>query len=169
MRVLGGILAVACAACVDVAEHRATDPGEGPDAGVADPDPPVIARHPGATVRVEIDHGVSSGFASYAAVWLHHEQGQEERLAIERSGAFDWTIDRSGAKCEIAGTVVLATVNYHGTDSPALTWTMTLNNCNSSYQGRTASDIITEHSSDSLTIKDSEFDLAPVPYVREHF
>jgi len=173
--VLGGMLAVACAgslacpACVDVAEHRGTDPGDGPDAGAPAVDPPVIARHPGATVRVAIERGMSSGFSGYAAVWLHHEQGQEERLAIERTGAFDWTIDRSGAKCEIAGTVVLATVNYHGVDSPALTWTMTLNNCNSSYQGRSASDIIMEHTSDALTIKDADFDLAPVPYVREGF
>jgi hypothetical protein len=163
------MLAVACAACVDVAEHRATDPADAPDAGAPAADPPVIARHPGATIRVAIERGVSSGFTSYAAVWLHHEQGQEERLAIGRAGDFDWTIDRSGAKCEIAGTVVLATINYHGADTAALTWTMTLNNCNSSYQGRSASDIIIEHSSDSLTIKDSDFDLAPVPYVREHF
>jgi hypothetical protein len=166
---LGGLLVAACAlgACVDVSHPNDHD-DDTPDAGavVAQANDAPIVRHPGQTVRVEVtrDH---PGFSGFAAVWIHHEQGQDERLQINPDGQFDWTIDRNGTKCEIAGTVVLATVAVNNVDQPALTWTMTLNNCNSSYQGKTASDIIIEHSMDHLVIKDAEFQLDPVPYDRE--
>src|SRR5262245_14784896 len=126
MRGLRGLVAIAFAAsgaCLDVAEHRATEPGapDVPDAGAPEP----IARRPGGTVRVVAVRG-HPGFAAYSGVWLHKEDGQNERLAIERDGAFDWTIDRNGSVCEIAGTVVLV----EG-EQPALSWTMTTNTCNS--------------------------------------
>jgi hypothetical protein len=169
MRVVGGLLTLACAAgaCVDVAEHRGTDPApEAPDAGVPVVDQP-ITRHPGATVRVEANRA-RSGFGGFAAVWIHHEDGQDERLAIERDGRFDWIIDRNGTKCQIAGTVTVENIHYHDADAPALTWNMQVNNCNSSYQGKTASDVIVEHTFDHLVIKDAEFELAPVPYDRQN-
>ncbi len=160
------VAACALAACVDVAHPN--DHDDAPDAGVAvaqGNDAPIV-RHPGQTVRVEVtrDH---PGFAGFAAVWIHTEQGQNERLQIDPDGQFDWTIDRNGTKCEISGTVVLATVTVNNVDQPALTWTMTLNNCNSSYQGKSASDIIIDHTLDHLVIKDAEFQLDPVPYDRE--
>lgn len=158
---------LACGACFDVAEHHATDPSaaDQPDAGVPAIDQTIV-RRPGGTVRVEAtrDH---AGFGGFAAVWIHKEDGQNERLAIERNGTFDWTIDRNGTKCEIAGTVIIDNIRYKDADTPALTWTMTVNNCNSSYQGKNASDVIIEHSFDHLVIKDSEFELDPVPYDRE--
>lgn len=168
MRVLGGlVIAIASGACFDVAEHHVSDPGgvDAPDAGVPAIDQ-TIARRPGGTVRVEAnrEHG---GFGGFAAVWIHKEDGQDERLQIDRNGTFDWVIDRNGTKCEIAGTVVVENIDYKGTPSPALTWTMTVNNCNSSYQGKNASDVIMEHTFDHLVIKDSEFELDPVPYDRE--
>jgi VCBS repeat-containing protein len=168
---LGGLVVVACVAgagaCIDVAHPN--DHDDPPDAGapqVALADSAPIVRHPGATVRVAVtrDH---PGFSGFAAVWIHTEQGQNERLQIDPDGQFDWTIDRNGTKCEIAGTVVLATVAVNNVDQPALTWTMTVNNCNSSYQGKSASDIVMEHTMDHLVIKDAEFQLDPVPYDRE--
>lgn len=170
MRVRGGLVTIgglAFAACVDVAEHRATDPGavDPPDAGVPAIDQ-AITRRPGATVRVEANRE-RSGFGGFAAVWIHKEDGQDERLEIMRDGRFDWVIDRNGTKCEIAGTVVAQQIRYHDADAPALTWDMQVNTCNSSYQGKTASDVIIEHTFDHLVIKDSEFELEPVPYDRE--
>ena len=165
---LGGSIVALCglvaAACVDVAHPNDRD--DPPDAGVVVADNAPIVRHPGQTVRVEVmrDH---PGFSGFAAVWIHTEQGQNERLQIDPDGQFDWTIDRNGTKCEISGTVVLATVAVNNVDQPALTWTMTLNNCNSSYQGKSASDLIIEHTMDHLVIKDAEFQLDPVPYDRE--
>jgi hypothetical protein len=163
---LASIVAVVLAAggCIDVAEHRDTDPTV-PDAGVDLAAQP-ITRRPGGTVRVEASRG-HAGFTAFTGVWHHKEDGQVERLELRRDGSFDWTIDRSGTTCTIAGTVVLASVAVAEVQQPALTWTMTTNTCNSSYQGKVASDVIITHSFEHLVIKDAEFELEPVAYDRE--
>jgi hypothetical protein len=178
-----GLVAIAAlGACVDVAERRATEP-VAPDAGVAAPAPAgPIVRRPGGAVRV-VAIRTPQGYASFVGVWRHREEGQDERLELKDSGTFEWTIDRSGSNCRIAGTVVLATTvddaathdpsapspppSEEPDAQPALTWTMTTNTCNGEYQGRTASDVIVSHDFTHLVLKDAEFSMAPVPYTRE--
>jgi hypothetical protein len=174
----GLVAIVMLGACIDVAEKRATDP-TAPDGGVAVAEAPAapIVRRPGGAVRVEASRS-HPGYGAFVGVWRHKEDGQVERLELRRDGTFDWSIDRSGTVCQIAGTVALGTAvpkvdgqaapSAEGTgEGPALTWTMTTNTCNSSYQGRTASDMILAHDFDHLVLKDAEFSLDPVPYERE--
>jgi hypothetical protein len=157
-RALAAVVVAACA--VPVAQYPGDD---GPDAGGPDADTPIAvgARRPGAAVRVEATRW-RTGLAAYAGVWRHNDPDQMEILAIMRTGAFDWSIERPGSRCQIAGTVAVV----EG-DPPALAWTMTTNTCNSSYQGRTSNDNVIAKGFDRMTLKDAEFEIDPVEYERD--
>jgi hypothetical protein len=154
-------LSIAAGACIDVAERRGSDPGarDGPDAAAPEGEP-AASRRPGGAVRVVAlrDH---AGFAAFVGVWIHREDGQIEHLELRRGGDFEWRIDRNGVGCTISGTVEMV-----DGAPPSLAWTMTVNTCNSSYQGKTASDLVVDHDFERLVLKDAEFDLEPVTYDR---
>jgi hypothetical protein len=101
-------------------------------------------------------------FRGFAGLWRHVDDDQHETLEILGDGSFDWIIERPDQRCEIVGTVAVV-----AGEPPQLAWTMNINNCNRSYQGKTSNDIVVAHGLDTMSLQDAEFsELKPVDYRR---